>query len=115
MCAPKVLLTLVPEVGADRQGGAAEPTSPRFTVDVAVSRRRKTDALVADELALSGTHAHTTVRPVGPAKLQGRTGPVVEDLLVRVKEVRFTFLRRPQEAFPVCFVENGDDSAPASY
>ena len=113
---PKTILTLVPKVSADRQGGAAEPASPRFLVDVAVSRRQKTGALFAGELALSGTHAHTAVRTVRLLKLQGRAGPVAkEDVLTGVKEVRLTFPRRPKEAFPVCFVENSDDSAPASY
>ena len=110
-----MILTLVPEVGADRQDGAADPRSPRLLVDVAASRRQKIGALVAGELALSGTHAHTAVRPVRLSKLQGRTGPVVEDVLARVKEVRFTFPRRPEKAFPARFVENGDDFAPASY
>ena len=112
---PKVILTLVLKVTADGQGGAAEPASPRLLVDVAVSRRQKTGALVAGELALSGTHTHTAVRPACLSKLQGRAGPVVEDVLTRAKEVRFTFPRRPEEVSPVCFVENGDDSVPASY
>ena len=68
--------------------------------DTAVSRRQKTCTLVAGELALSGTHAHTAVHPVRLQQLQGRAGPAVEDVLARVKEVRITFPRRPQEAFP---------------
>ena len=32
-----------------------------------------------------------------------------------MEEVRFALPGWPQEAFPVCFVENGDDSTPASY
>ena len=62
-------LTLVPKVSAARQGGAAEPASPRSLVDVAVSRRQKTGALVAGEFASSGTHAHTAVRPVRCAEV----------------------------------------------
>ena len=77
-------LTLVPEVGADRQDGSVETASPRLLVDVAVSRRQKTGALVAGELALSGAHARTVVRPINLSKLQGRAGPVVEDASARV-------------------------------
>ena len=61
---PKTILTHATDVGADRQGGAAEPASPRMMVDVAVSGRQETGALVAGELALSGTHTHRAVRPV---------------------------------------------------
>ena len=53
--------------------------------------------------------------PCSAADVQRRAGPVVEDVLARIKEVRLTFPRRPQEAFPVWFVENGGDSASASY
>ena len=108
----KMILTLILNVIAVREGGAAEPASPRAIVDVAVSRKQKTCTLVAGELALSGTHAHTTVRPARLSKLKGRACPVVEDVLTRVKEVRFTFPRQLEEPFPV---ENGNDSAPASY
>ena len=107
------MLTPVPEVSANRQGSAAEPTNPRLLVGVAVSRRQRTGALVAGELRLSGTPAHTVVRGVRLSKLQARAGPVVEDVLTRVKKVRFTFPRRPEEAFPGRFVENDYDSAPA--
>ena len=60
-------------------------------VRVAVCRRQKTGALVADELALRGTPAYMAVRPVRLSKLQGRAGRVVEDVLTRVKEALFTF------------------------
>ena len=46
---PKMILTIVPGVSADRQGGAVEPASPRLLVDVAVCRRQKTGAFVAYE------------------------------------------------------------------
>ena len=36
---PEIILTLVPEVGTDRQDGAAKPASPRLLVEVAVSGR----------------------------------------------------------------------------
>ena len=68
----------------DRQGPAAELAGPSLQVDVAVSRRQKTGALVAGELALSGAHARTVVRPINLSKLQGRAGPVVEDASARV-------------------------------
>ena len=84
-------------------------------VDITVSVRQETGALVAGVLALSGTHTHTAVHPVRLSKLQGRAGLVFEDVLARVEEVRFAFPGWPQEAFAVCFVENGDASAPASY
>ena len=61
---PKIILTLLPEVGADRQDGATEPASPRLVIDVAVSVRQETGALVAGEFTLDGTHAHTAVHPV---------------------------------------------------
>ena len=86
-----------------------------MVIDVAVFERQETGALVAGELALSGTHAHTAVHPVRRSKLEGRAGPVLEDVLTRVTGVRFAFPGWPQEAPPGCFVENGDRSAPASY
>ena len=67
------------------------------------------------EFALSDTRAHTAPHPVRLSKLQERAGSVFEDVLARVKEVRFAFSGQPQEAFLLCFVEHGDDSAPASY
>ena len=48
-------------------------------------------------------------------KLQGRAGRVFENTLASVEEVRFALSGWPQEAFPVCFVENDDGSAPAAY
>lgn len=107
---PKNILTLVSDVGTDRQDDAIEPAGPRLLVDVAVTRRQKTGALVAGKLALSGAHAQTVVCPILLPTLQGRTGPVLEDVLARVKEVSYTFPRRPQDTFPSCSVENGDDS-----
>ena len=113
--APKIILTLVPEVGGDEQDSVTESAGPHLVIDVAVSGRQETGALVAGELALSGTHAHTAVHLVRLSKLQGRAGPVFEDVLASVEEVRFAFPGWPQEAFLVCFVENGDGSASASY
>ena len=110
-----MILTLVPEVVADRQDGAKESAGPRVVVEVAVSGRQETTALGAGVLALSGTYAHAVVHPACLSKLQGRAGPVIEDVLASVEEVRFAFPEWPQEAFPVCFVENSDSSAPASY
>ena len=113
--APKIILTLVPEVGGDEQDSVTESAGPHLVIDVAVSGRQETGALVAGELALSGTHAHTAVHLVRLSKLQGRAGPVFEDVLASVEEVRFAFPGWPQEAFLVCFVENGDGSASAAY
>ena len=112
---PKMILTLVPDVGADKQDGATESTGPPVVVDVAVSGRQETGALGAGELALVDSHVHAAVHPVCPSKLQGRAGPVFKDVLASLEEVRFAFPGWPQEAFPVCFVENGGGSAPASY
>ena len=84
-------------------------------IDVAVSGKQETGALVAGKLALSGTHAHTEVHRVRLFKLQGRAGSVFEDVLASAEEVRFAFPGWPQEAFPVSFVENGDGSVSASY
>ena len=84
-------------------------------IDVAIPWRQETGALVAGELALSGTYAHTAVHPVSLSKLHGRAGSVFEDVLARVEEVHFAFPGWPQEAFPVFFLENGDGFAPASY
>ena len=86
-----------------------------MAVDVAVFRRQETDALAVGELALSGTHAHTAVHPAHLSKFLGCASPVFKDVLAGIEEVRFAFPRWPQEAFPVSFLENGDDSAPASY
>ena len=83
-------------------------------IDVAIPWRQETGALVAGELALSGTYAHTAVHPVSLSKLHGRAGSVFEDVLARVEEVRFSFPGGPQEAFPVRFVGNGHRFAPAS-
>ena len=68
-------------------------------IDVAVSGRQETGALVAGELALRGTHVNTAVKPVYQSTLQGRAGPVFVDVLARVKEVRLEFPGWPQEAF----------------
>ena len=108
---PKMILTLVPEVGADRQDGATESAGPRAVLDVAISGRQETGAFGAGELALSSTHTHAAIHPVCLSKLQGRADPAFEDVLASVEEVRFAFPGWPQEAFPVCFVENGDGSA----
>ena len=98
---PNIILTLAPEVGADRQDGATESAGPRLVVDVAVSGRQETGALGADELALSSTHAHAAVYPVCLSKLRGRAGRVFDDVLASVEEIRFAFPGWPQEAFPV--------------
>ena len=86
-----MILTLVPEVGADRQDGATESAGPRVVVDVAVSGRQETGTLGAGKVALSGTDAHAAVHPVSLSKLQGRAGPVFEDVLASVEEIRFAF------------------------
>ena len=112
---PQMILTPVPEVGADRQDSATESSDRRVVVDVPVSRRQETGALGAGELALSGTHAHKAVRSVFMCKLQGRAGPVFEDVSASVEEVRFAFRGMPPLAVHVRFVENGDGSAPTSY
>ena len=83
-------------------------------VDIVVSGRQETGALVAGGLALSGAYAKTAVRPVRLSKLQELAGPVIGDVLAILKDIRLTFPRWPQEAFPACSVESGDDSAPAS-
>ena len=85
-----------------------------MVIDLAVSGRQETVAFVAGELALSGTHAHVTVHPVSLSELLGRAGPIFEDVLASVEEIRSAFPGWLQEAFPVYFVENGDGSAPAS-
>ena len=93
-----MILTLVPEVGADRQSGATESAGPRVVIHVAISGRQETGALSTGELALSVTHAHAVVHPVCLSKLQGRAGPIFEDVLASVEEVRFVFpgcRRRP--------------------
>ena len=102
---PKMISTLIPEVGTHKQNGAAESAGPRLVIDVAVPGRQETGALGAGELTLSGTNAHAAVHPVHVSKLQGRAGPIFEDVLASVEEVRFAL---PQEGFPVSFVENGD-------
>ena len=110
-----MILTLVLELGADGQDGATESAGPRVMIDVAVSGRQETGALVAGKLALSGTHAHTAVQLVRLSKLQGRAGPLFADVWARVEEVRFAFPGWPQRAFSVRFVEDGNGSAAASY
>ena len=82
-------------------------------IDVAVSERQDTGALVAGGLALSGTYAYTAGHPVRLSKLQECASPVFKDVLASVEKVCFAFPGWPQKAFPVCFVENGDGSAPA--
>ena len=61
-----------------------ESAGPRLVIDAAVSGRQGMGALVAGELALRGTHAHTAVHPVRLSKCQGRAGPVFEDVLTSV-------------------------------
>ena len=64
---------------------------------------------------MSGTHAHTTVHLIRLSELQGRAGPVLEDVLASVEEIRFAILGWPQKAFPVWVVANSDGSALATY
>ena len=110
---PKMVLTIVREVGADGQDGATEPAGPRLVAYVAVSGRQETGALVAGELGLSGTHAHR--RYTGFSCLSCRGSPTVPyDVWARVAEVRFASPGWLQKIFPACFVENGDGSAPPS-
>ena len=90
----KMILTLVPDVGADGQDGVTESAGPRLVIDVAVSGRQETGALGAAELALSGTHVHTAVNPVRLSKLQGCASLEFEDVLASVEEVRFAFPER---------------------
>ena len=75
-----MMLTLVPYVGANRQDGATESAGPRLVIDVAISERQETGALGGDELALSGTHAHTAVHSICMSKLQGRAGLIFQDV-----------------------------------
>ena len=91
---PTMIFILVPEAGADKQDGAADSASPHFP---ATMRTRW--------YTLFGCRRSAARRP----------SRIKEDVLARIKEVRLTFPRRPQEAFPVWFVENGGDSASASY
>ena len=108
-----MILTLVPKVSADGKDGATELASQRLAIDVAVRVRQETDALVAGEFALSGTHADTVVHSIRLS--EGRVVPVFKDVLASVKEVRFAFPGWLQDVFPVCYVENDDNSASASY
>ena len=59
-----------------------ESAGTRLVIDVAVSGRQETGALVAGELAFSGTHPRTYdgTHPVRLSKLQGRAGPLFEDM-----------------------------------
>ena len=95
-----MMLTLVPEVGADGQDGGKESTGPRLMIDVAVSGKQETGALVVGELTLSSTHARTAVHPVRLSKLQRRAGTVF--VFARVEEVRFAYPGWPREVFSVC-------------
>ena len=70
-----MILTLVPDVGADKQDGATESTGPPVVVDVAVSGRQETGALGAGELALSGTQPHAAVHPVCLPYVSGACRP----------------------------------------
>ena len=112
---PKMILTIVPEEGTDGQDGAMESADPRLMIDVTVSGRQEMSALAAGELALRGTNVHTAEHPVRLSKLQGGAGPVFEDVLASAEEVCVAFPGWPQEAVAVCFVENGEGPAPASY
>ena len=103
--AAKDILTLVPEVGTDGHDGVTESAGPRLVIDVAVSGSQETGALVAGELTLSGNHAHTAVHHIRLSTLQGRPGPVFEDVWASVEEVRFAFPGWPQEDLSVGFVE----------
>ena len=84
-----------------------------MVIDVAVSRSQETGAPVTGELALSGTCAKTEVHPVRLSKLQGRTGPVFEDVVASVEEVRFAFpgfssvFRRERRCLRPGLVPNG--------
>ena len=52
-----------------------ELSSERLVVDVAVSVRQETGALVAGKLALSTTHSQSVAHPVHLSKIQGYAGP----------------------------------------
>ena len=72
-----MILTLKPEVGADGQDSATESAGPCLVIDVAVSERQETGALVAGEL----------FKTICLAVLQGPAGPVFEHVLVSVEEI----------------------------
>ena len=84
-----MIFIVVPEVGADGQGGVTESASPLLVIDVAVSGRPETGAVGAGELGLSSTHTHPAVHPVRLSQLPGRADSVFDDVLTSVEEVRF--------------------------
>ena len=70
----KMILTLVPDVGAVRQDGATESAGPRLVIDVALSGKQETGVFVAGELALSGTHAYHDGTPGSPGFVENGDG-----------------------------------------
>lgn len=94
---PETILAPVPEVSIDGKNFSADLVNLNLTFDMAASRRQKTVACVTKELALCGIDTHVPAYSVGLSKFQGRAGPTVEDVLVRVKEVRLTFSGWPQQ------------------
>lgn len=57
-------MTIGAYVNTDGKNGANEPTTQRLAIGVAVYARQETGPLVASELMLSDTHAHTAVHQV---------------------------------------------------
>ena len=64
---------------------------------------------------MGGTDAHATVQPICLLELKWYAAPVLEDMLSEVLEVHLSLPRWLDEALPVGLVEDGDDTAPATY
>ena len=84
---PKTIVGLVPKVSLDGESGVAEAARPSLPSDTAVVRGQETGGIVASELALRGPDAHAAVQPTRLPVLQGRAGPVLENVLSGVKEI----------------------------
>ena len=64
---------------------------------------------------MGSTDAYATVQPIRLLELKWCAGPVPEDVLSEMLEVRLSLPRWLEEALPVSLVEDGDDTAPATY
>ena len=71
-------------------------------------------AFGAGELAHGRANAHGTVSGGWPNVFGRKALPITKDVLPKMLEVHFSFQRGTEKTFPVCLVEDGDDTATTS-
>ena len=98
---PESVVGLVPEEGSNRQLGIRQ-TARHIPVAFGLG------------LGLGRADAHGAVTAVGRTLLVGKALPTTQDVLNRMFEVPLSLPRRAARDFPVCLVEDCDNTATTS-